>query len=71
MNSAPDNKLSLEWIRSADGVALFFNNRTWKVFQDAAKAREQSAEHMILRAVTGTIGPILADNYVLNRFLGR
>ena len=71
MNSDPNKKLTLEWVKSPDGVALFFDNRTWKVFEDAAKAREQSAEHMILRAVTETIGPILADNYVLNRFLGR
>jgi hypothetical protein len=44
---------------------------TWKVFEEAAKAREQSAEHMILSAVVATIGPILMDNYTLNRFIGR
>jgi hypothetical protein len=72
MNSEPKNKLTLEWVKTDDGrVALVFDARTWKVFEDAARSREQSPEHMILRAVTETIGPILADNYVLNRFLGR
>jgi hypothetical protein len=70
VNSKPDNRLTLEWVKSADGVALVFDPRTWKVFEEAAKAREQSAEHMILSAVAGTIGPILMDNYTLNRFTG-
>jgi hypothetical protein len=57
-NSGPDNKLTLEWVQGTDGVALVFDKRTWKIFEDAAKAREQSAKHMILSAVVGTIGPI-------------
>ena len=69
MNARSDNKLTLEWVKSPDAVALVFDRRTWKVFEDVAKAREQSAEHMILRAVTESLGPILVDNYVLNRFL--
>jgi hypothetical protein len=31
---------------------------------------EQSAEHMILRAVVGCIGEILHDNMMVNRILG-
>ncbi len=50
MNSKPDNRLSLEWVKGRDGVALVFDKRTWKVFEEAARAREQSAEHMILSA---------------------
>ena len=56
MPKPPENKLSLEWIVSPDGMALFFNKATWKVFQDAANRREQSAEHMILRAVVACLG---------------
>jgi hypothetical protein len=47
-----------------------FDARTWKVFEESAKARDKTAEHMILTAVADSLGPILADNYVLNRFLG-
>jgi hypothetical protein len=63
------NKLSLEWIASPDGMALFFDKATWKVFKDAANEREQSAEHMILRAVVACVGAIVEDRMVLNRML--
>lgn len=128
MQSKPDNKLTLEWIKEPDGavalsfdartwkvfeqaakareisaenmiitavvdtlglqpgtpaaspapaflktsggaVSLLFDRRTWKLFEETAKARETSAEHMIVKAVAGSFGAILADNYVLNRFL--
>jgi hypothetical protein len=70
MPKPPVNKLSLEWISSADGMALFFDNATWKVFKEEANRREQSAEHMILRAVVACLGTIMEDNMVLNRVLG-
>ena len=69
MPKPPNNKLSLEWVTAPDGMALFFDKATWKVFQDAANRREQSAEHMILRAVVACLGTIVEDNMVLNRML--
>ena len=69
MPTSPDNKLTLEWIVSPDGMALFFDKATWKVFKDAANRREQSAEHMILRAVVACLGTIMEDNMVMNRIL--
>jgi hypothetical protein len=69
MPKPPNNKLSLEWVTALDGMALFFDKATWKVFQDAANRREQSAEHMILRAVVACLGTIVEDNMVLNRML--
>jgi hypothetical protein len=69
MAKPPDNKLSLEWVASPDGMALIFEKSTWKVFKDAANRREQSAEHMILRAVVACLGTIMEDNMVLNRML--
>jgi hypothetical protein len=71
MNTESDNKLSLEWVNGANGVALVFDAKTWKVFEDTAGAREQSAEHMITAAVVRCLGPILEDNMVLNRILRR
>jgi hypothetical protein len=32
MPKLPVNKLSLEWIAAPDGMALFFDKATWKVF---------------------------------------
>ena len=69
MPKPPENKLTLEWVRAPDGMALFFDNATWKIFKDAANRREQSAEHMILRAVVACLGTIMQDNMVLNRLL--
>jgi hypothetical protein len=69
MPQPPENKLSLEWVSAPDGMALFFDKATWKVFQEAANRREQSAEHMILRAVVACLGQIMEDNMVLNRML--
>jgi len=61
---------SLAFLKTSGGaVSLLFNARTWMVFEETAKARETSAEHMIMKAVLGSFGAILADNYVLNRFL--
>jgi|HubBroStandDraft_3_1064219.scaffolds.fasta_scaffold2346569_1 hypothetical protein len=48
---------------------LLFDASIWQLFKETAKARETSAEHMIVKAVAGSFGAILADNYVLNRFL--
>ena len=69
MPKPPINKLTLEWIESPDGMALFFDRATWKVFKDAANRREQSAEHMILRGVVACLGTIMEDNMVLNHML--
>jgi len=68
MNMQP-SKLSLEWIESPDGIALFFEKRTWKFFQEVANGEEQSAKHMITRAVVGCLGSIREDNMVLNQIL--
>jgi hypothetical protein len=51
MNSESDRKLSLEWVKTKDGrVALVFDQGTWRVFEETAKARDKTAEHMILTA---------------------
>jgi hypothetical protein len=68
MNMKP-TKLSIEWVESPDGMALFFDKPTWKIFEQIANRKEQSAQHMITRAVIGCIGPILEDNMVLNQIL--
>lgn len=47
---------------------LVFDAKTWKVFEDVASKCEQSAEHMILRAIVQCLGDVVEDNYVLNRF---
>jgi hypothetical protein len=71
MNTEPKNKLSLEWVYGAHGdVALVFDAKTWKVYQDNAKRRDKTAEQIISTAVAEALGPILIDNYVLNRFTG-
>ena len=69
MPKPPDNKLCLEWVVAPDGMALFFDKTTWKVFKDVANRHEQSAEHMILRAVVACLGTIMEDNMMLNRML--
>jgi hypothetical protein len=69
MSKLPVNKLILEWVTAPDSMALVFDKATWKVFQDAANRREQSAEHMILREVVACLGTIVEDNMVLNRML--
>jgi len=69
MNTEFLNKLSLEWVKGADGIALVFDAKTWKIFTDAAGVREQSPEHMITAAVVGCLGTIVEDNMVLNRIL--
>jgi hypothetical protein len=69
MTIGPANKLTLEWVKGPNDVALVFDAKTWKVFEDVAAKREQSAEHMILRAVVGCLGSIVEDNTVLNRIL--
>jgi hypothetical protein len=71
MNFEPNNKLSLEWFKGGpDGkVGLIFDAKTWKLFEDVAAKQEQSAEHMITRAVVNCLGSITEDNMVLNRIL--
>jgi hypothetical protein len=71
MNSKQANKLTLEWVECSDAVALVFDKPTWKIFEEAAKAKEQSAQVMITRAVAAAIGDIIEDNMVLNQFLRR
>jgi len=70
-DTEPANKLSLEWLKGhPDGrVALIFDARTWQVFEAVANGREESAEHMITRAVVNCLGSIVEDNMVLNRIL--
>ena len=62
-------KLSLGWVIHRDQVALVFDAKTWKVFEQVANEREQSAEHMILHAIVGCLGEVVEDNDVLNRIL--
>ena len=69
MNTPQQNKLCLEWVKDPDEIALVFDAKTWKVFERVANEREQSAEHMILRAVVGCLGDVVEDNYMLNRIL--
>jgi hypothetical protein len=68
MNIQP-NKITLEWCEAPDGVALVFNKETWAVFETVANMEEVSAKHMITRAVTGCLGSIVEDNFVLNQIL--
>jgi hypothetical protein len=35
-------------VKCDHGVALVFDKQTWKLFEDTAAAREQSAQHMSL-----------------------
>ena len=66
----PANKITLEWVKTEDGgMTLIFDSRTWKIFTQQAKAQDKTPEHMIAAAVAQTLGPILMDNYTLNRFL--
>jgi hypothetical protein len=70
--ATPAANPTLAFLKTSGGaVSLLFDARTWKLFEETAKVRETSAEHMIVKAVIGSFGTILADNYVLNRFLGR
>jgi hypothetical protein len=56
--------LSLEWIMLPNGrPALAFDKPTWKVYEDAAATRRQTAQQMITASVAAAIGPILADHY--------
>jgi hypothetical protein len=71
MNTEPDNKLSLEWVKGEHGVALVFDKKTWKVFEDRARTLDKTAEQIITTAVIGVLGTIMMDNYVLNRFMSR
>jgi hypothetical protein len=68
MNIEP-TKISIEWMEARDGIALYFDKQTWKVFETVANLEEQSAKHMITRAVVGCLGSILEDNMVLNQIL--
>jgi hypothetical protein len=68
MNIQP-TKLSIEWVESPSDMALVFDKPTWKIFEQIANGREQSAKHMITRAVVGCLGSILEDNMVLNQIL--
>ena len=62
-------KLSLEWVKEPNGVSLFFDQRTWALFKETAKAREQTAEHMVTRAIVEAFGTVLEDNMVLNHIM--
>jgi hypothetical protein len=68
MNIKPTT-LSIQWVESPGDIALVFDKRTWKVFEDIANRQEQSAKHMITRAVVGCLGEIREDNMVLNQIL--
>ena len=48
---------------------LVFDPKTWGLFEQAAKAKEMDARHLISNAVAEAFGTIMLDNYVLNRFL--
>jgi hypothetical protein len=69
MKTEPHTRLSLEWVKSPNEVALVFDRATWKVFEQTARLREQSPEHMITRAVVDCLGQIVEDNMVQNRIL--
>jgi hypothetical protein len=61
-------KLSLEWVILADGCpALAFDKPTWAIYEQAATARGQTAQHMIAASVAAAFGHIIADNYAANR----
>ena len=60
MNSQPVNKLRLEWIKLPDrAVALRFDARTWKLFEESAKARDSPAETMIVTAIVEALSEAL------------
>jgi hypothetical protein len=70
INSEP-NPLTLEWLRLPGRLtALTFDEETWKIFKNTAKARGKSPEQIIITAVAGSLGSILVNNYALNRFTG-
>jgi len=65
-----DNKLCFEWVQQPDGSrALVFDAQTWAIFQAVADEKGKDARHMISAAVAECLGPIMVDNYTLNRFL--
>jgi hypothetical protein len=43
--------------------------KTWGLFEQAAKAKEMDATHLISKTVAEAFGTIMMDNYVLDRFL--
>jgi hypothetical protein len=55
--------------KTRDGVALIFDYQTWEMFEQTASLREQSAQHMITRAVVNCLRQIVEDNMVLNQML--
>jgi hypothetical protein len=60
MNSEPGKKLTLEWIKLPDGAtALRFDARTWAAFEFVAKARDNSAENMIVTAIVEALSEAL------------
>jgi hypothetical protein len=66
----PPRKLTLEWVVQPDGSrALVFDAATWASYEAEAAARGQTADQMIVTAIVSCIGPIVVDNYALNRFL--
>jgi hypothetical protein len=63
-------KLTLEWAQLEDGArALVFDADTWAAFEKSAQTQGKTAQQMISTAVAASFGTVLADNYVLNRFL--
>jgi hypothetical protein len=65
-----DSKLTLEWVLQPDGSrALVFDAKTWAAFEAVAKDKGKDARHMISAAVSQCLGPVVMDNYILNRFL--
>ena len=62
-------QLSIEWVETPGDIALVFDKRTWKVFEEVANSQEQSTKHMITRAVVACLGEIREDNMVLNQIL--
>jgi hypothetical protein len=61
-------KLSLEWVILTDGCpALAFDKPTWAIYEQAAGARGQTAQHMIAASVAAAFGHVIADNYAANR----
>lgn len=66
-----DRKLTLEWTELQDGArALIFDAATWGILEKVAQAQGKTAQQMISTAVAGSIGPVMIDNYALNRWLG-
>ena len=53
-----------------DGArALVFDADTWPAFEKTAQAQGKTADQIITTAVAASLGPILADNFALNRWL--